>query len=143
VHPGAQLVALDFSPLMLQRLRERFTRALSLILRHSLDDPLPALGAFVPWCRLRDSPCHDRQALYGNRTLRIREVSSATWSVASPALTACVSSAELGISPEDECPTAGRRDPADMVGELGFENVDCTWKWMELALLVGTKPPPE
>ena len=26
------------------------------------------------------------------------------------------------------------------LGEIGFQDVDCNWKWLELALLVGYKP---
>ena len=54
--------------------------------------------------------------------------------------------AELGIGPEEEDASNQLLDVETQLRwlrELGFENVDCTWKWMELALLVGTKPPPE
>jgi hypothetical protein len=27
------------------------------------------------------------------------------------------------------------------LSELGFADVDCLWKWRELALLVGRRPP--
>jgi SAM-dependent methyltransferase len=45
--PNARGVALDFSPLMLDRLRERFGEDSHVeILRHDLDTPLPDLGSF-------------------------------------------------------------------------------------------------
>ena len=69
VDPSAQLVALDFSPLMLQRLRERFAHDPgATILEHSLDDLLPDSVRSMPWCRASriHHVSHDRKrAPYG------------------------------------------------------------------------------
>jgi tRNA (cmo5U34)-methyltransferase len=47
VRPKAAGVALDFSPLMLERLRRRFAGAPRVeVVAHNLDDPLPELGTF-------------------------------------------------------------------------------------------------
>src|SRR5262249_38719215 len=46
-HPNAECVALDFSPTMLQILRETFGSEPGIsIVEHNLDHPLPALGSF-------------------------------------------------------------------------------------------------
>ncbi len=48
--PEATAVALDFSPAMLERLRERFAADTSVeVLEHDLDRPLPPLGCSRPW----------------------------------------------------------------------------------------------
>jgi hypothetical protein len=48
----------------------------------------------------------------------------------------------LGISPDQEDPSNILLDVAtqlEWLTEIGFQDVDCFWKWRELALLMGTK----
>jgi tRNA (cmo5U34)-methyltransferase len=49
----------------------------------------------------------------------------------------------LGVRPEDEDPSNKLLHMDTQLGwlcEIGFIDVDCHWKWLELALLAGTKP---
>jgi tRNA (cmo5U34)-methyltransferase len=148
-HPNAELVALDFSAVMLQRLRERFGHDPSVtILDHSLDHPLPDLGAFetvVSSFAIHHVSHERKRELYGEilHLLNPGGVFCNLEHVASPTPALHMRFlAELGIGREEEDASNQLLDVETQLKwmrEIGFDDVDCTWKWMELALLVGVK----
>ena len=145
--PEAHAVAIDFSMTMIDRLRERFAAdPLVSVIVHDMDEPLPAsLGAFeaiVSSLAIHHLLHERKRAIYGEvyRLLAPRGVFCNLEHVASP--TAALHEQFLALS-------AGREDPSnkllDMETQLawlraiGFVDVDCHWKWRELALLAGTR----
>ena len=52
----------------------------------------------------------------------------------------------IGEPIEDEDPSDRLLDvhtQLEWLRELGFDDVDCSWKWREMALLIGVKPPQD
>jgi tRNA (cmo5U34)-methyltransferase len=52
----------------------------------------------------------------------------------------------IGVAPQDEDTSNQLLDVETQLTwlrQIGFLDVDCTWKWMELALLVGSRPTAE
>ena len=48
----------------------------------------------------------------------------------------------MGTAPEDDDPSNQLAPVEDQLGwlrEIGFDQVDCHWKWRELALLAGVR----
>jgi SAM-dependent methyltransferase len=148
--PGAEGVAVDFSPHMLEQLRARFGANPSVrIVAHDLDQRLPALGTFdavVSSFAIHHLTDERKRALY-------QEV----WAVLEPCGVFCnlehvlpVSARAhtrfldaMGIANQDEDPSnilLDVRTQLEWLRAIGFEEVDCHWKWRELALLAGRKP---
>jgi SAM-dependent methyltransferase len=151
-HPAVQIVALDFSPTMLQALRERFDNASDIsVVAHDFSLPLPSLGHFdcvVSSFAIHHVPHERKRALYeeifqillpGGVFCNLEHVSSPTPRLHHEFLE------QLGTAPEDEDPSNKLLDleqQLSWLGEIGFTDVDCHWKWRELALLAGRKPEP-
>lgn len=148
--PDAEAMAIDFSPTMLDAARARFAGQPSVtIVTHDLDDPLPALGSFdaiVSSFAIHHCTDERKRSLYaeifcmlapGGTFCNLEHVASAT-----PALQARFL-AHMGIA-------TGTGDPSnklcmvesqlDWLRDIGFCEVDCYWKWFELAVFGGVKP---
>jgi tRNA (cmo5U34)-methyltransferase len=149
--PGATAVALDFSPTMLDRLRARFAEESAVrVLAHDLDQPFPrSLGSFdaiVSSFAIHHVSHERKRALYkevydllrpGGVFCNLEHVASATRSLHEQFL-AC-----LEIEPAREDPSNKLLDvqtQLSWLAEIGFIDVDCHWKWRELALLAGSRP---
>jgi tRNA (cmo5U34)-methyltransferase len=135
---------------MLDRLKERFAGDRSVqIVAHDLDHRLPALGVF--------DAVISSFAIHHLAHERKRELYAEAFSVLSPGGVFCnlehVASATpelhleflaaLSVAPEDEDPSnklLGVETQLTWLRQIGFQNVDCHWKWRELALLCGSKP---
>lgn len=147
--PQAQGIALDFSPTMLDAARERFQSNQNVeVIGHNLDDPLPQLGRFdaiVSSFAIHHCTDERKRTLYaeihaalepGGVFCNLEHVRSATPHLHGRFLSA------LGITEADEDPSnklVGVEVQLKWLREIGFEDVDCYWKWMELALLGGSR----
>jgi ubiquinone/menaquinone biosynthesis C-methylase UbiE len=148
--PEAEAVAVDFSDTMLERLRTRFgSDPLVTISQHDLDMPLPeTLGTFdaiVSSFAIHHLSHPRKRALYTevHRLLRSGGVFLNLEHVASPTEALHLQFlAMLDVAPADEDPSNKLLDVETQLSWLrtiGFVDVDCHWKWRELALLAGIK----
>lgn len=148
--PDVESVAIDFSPTMLEKVRSRFADDKNVtVIEHNFDDSLPDLGKFdavVSSFAIHHVTDDRKRSLYaevfnllnpGGIFCNLEHVASAT-----PALHRKFREA-LGISQEPDDPSNKLLDVETQLRwfrEIGFADVDCYWKWLELALLVGIKP---
>ena len=147
--PEAEGVALDFSEQMLGRLHARFDADPRVsICAHDFSAPLPDLGAFdaiVSSFAIHHLVDARKRALYeevharlhpGGVFLNLEHVASPT-----PDLHVAFLHA-IGVQVEDDDPSNKLLDVATQLRwlrDIGFVEVDCHWKWRELALLAGSR----
>jgi SAM-dependent methyltransferase len=147
--PAARGVALDFSPHMLRQLAARFgDDGPVTIVAHDLERPLPDLGTFdaiVSSFAIHHLEDARKRALYGEVWARLEPggVFCNLEHVSSPSARAHARFLDaMGITPADEDPSNKLLDVHTQLvwlREIGFADVDCYWKWRELALLAGQK----
>jgi len=146
--PHAEFVALDFSPTMLAELHKLFGKDSGVaIVAHDLDNSLPAMPAFdaiISSFAIHHLRHERKRALYaeifamlapGGVFCNLEHVASPTPELHRAFLKA--------LAWEDEDPSNKLLDLETQLGwlrETGFAEVDCHWKWRELALFGGIKP---
>jgi SAM-dependent methyltransferase len=147
--PNAQFVGLDFSPTMLELVQKEFAGDPNVtIVAHDMARELPPMGRFE--CVVSSFAIHHltndrKRSLYaeifailepGGVFCNLERVASPTLALHEQFLKA------FGIAPEQEDPEnilLGLDSQVQWLREIGFEDVDCHWKWRELALFGGVK----
>ncbi|BAY47744.1 putative methyltransferase [Scytonema sp. HK-05] len=148
--PHVQSVAVDFSPTMLEAVRTRFADDSTVqVITHNLDVPLPELGLFdavVSSFAIHHLTHERKHSLYreifhllepGGIFCNLEHVASPTPKLHERFLHA------IGRTVEEDDPSNKLLDVETQLRwlrDIGFTDVDCYWKWLELALLIGVKP---
>jgi tRNA (cmo5U34)-methyltransferase len=151
-NPSVEGVALDFSEPMIEQAKKRFAKDKHVtIFRHDFSLPLPAeqLGCFdavVSSLAIHHLTHPRKKQLYTEIFnllnprgvfCNLEHVSSATENLHLKFLAA------TGLTPETEDPSNKLLDvetQLQWLRQMGFVDVDCYWKWLEVALLAGFKP---
>lgn len=149
-YPGAAAIALDFSPAMLERLKNKFAGDSKVqVVAHDMSEPLPEIGAFdavVSSFAIHHLVHERKRVLYqeiyhllkpGGVFCNLEHVASSDRSLHEQFL------AMLETRPEDEDPSNKLLDveaQLKWLRDMGFTEVDCHWKWREFALLAAVRP---
>jgi SAM-dependent methyltransferase len=144
-------VGVDFSELMLEAARARFIGDEHVeLVTHDLAEPLPRFGTFdvvVSSMAIHHLEHERKRSLYAEvfDLLEPGGVFANFEHVASPTHRLHLAFfAAIDEPLEHEDPSDRLLDVETQLGwlrSIGFDDVDCYWKWLEMALLVGIKPP--
>jgi tRNA (cmo5U34)-methyltransferase len=143
-------VGLDFSEVMLEEARKRFAGDERVeLVQHDLSEPLPELRRFdavISSFAIHHLKHERKNSLYGEvfDLLQPGGMFANFEHVASPTHRLHLAFFEaIGEPIEDEDPSDRLLDvhtQLEWLRRLGFDDVDCYWKWREMALLIGVKP---
>jgi len=148
--PAVRGVGVDFSEPMLTRARDHFAGHGRIeLVQHDMNEPLPDLGTFdavVSSFAIHHLEHERKRSLYaevfgvlqpGGPFVNLEHVASPTEKLHLAFFDA------IGEPIENEDPSDRTTDIESQLSWLrdaGFDDVDCIWKWREMALLAGTKP---
>jgi tRNA (cmo5U34)-methyltransferase len=148
--PQTESIAIDFSPTMLDATRSRFAEDPRVrVVEHNMDSPLPELGKFdavISSFAIHHLVHERKRALYaeifgllnpGGVFCNLEHVASPSQNLHEEFLL------RVGFTVETEDPSNKLLDfetQLQWLREIGFTDVDCHWKWRELALLAGVRP---
>jgi len=150
-NPTIEGFALDFSEPMLNQAKKRFADDKKVtIIKHDFSIPLPIkLGNFdaiVSSLAIHHLTDISKKQLYQEifNFLNPKGVFCNLEHVSSPTQNLHLKFlAATGLTPETEDPSNKLLDvetQLEWLKEIGFKDVDCYWKWLEIALLIGVKP---
>lgn len=148
-HPDTEAVAVDFSAAMLDAARKRFAGDSRVsVVELNMDSSLPKLGPFdavISSFAIHHLVHGRKRALYAEiyGLLNSEGVFCNLEHVSSPSDRLHAEFLNrIGFTVETEDPSNKLLDSETQLGwlrEIGFVDVDCQWKWRELALLVGVR----
>ncbi|HLZ42525.1 MAG TPA: class I SAM-dependent methyltransferase [Candidatus Sulfotelmatobacter sp.] len=149
-YPETEAVAIDFSPAMIAAARQRFADDSRVqVIAHNLDASLPNLGKFdavISSFAIHHLVHERKRQLYaeicallspGGVFCNLEHVSSPSQRLHEEFLQ------RIGFTVATEDPSNKLLDVETQLRwlrEIGFTDVDCHWKWRELALLAGVRP---
>ena len=148
--PSVECVAVDFSPSMLEAAKTRFQNDSTVeIIEHDLDENLPEKGTFdavVSSFAIHHLSHNRKRSLYveiynilqpGGIFCNLEHVASPTARLHEKFLKS------IGMTRQEDDVSNKLLDVETQLKwlrNIGFYDVDCYWKWLELALLIGLKP---
>jgi tRNA (cmo5U34)-methyltransferase len=146
--PDAVCIGIDYSEAMLAAARERFAGEDVLLVRHDLASPLPDVGRFdaviTSFATHNLTPAAQRK-LYENVFERLapggvfcnlEHVGSPTRGLRDAFYRRIAPVTEFDHRSQT---TLAVSEHLQWLRELEFDDVDCYWKWLELALVVGMR----